>query len=92
MVTAEPGHQAPVGAQLTMEAFDWNGQPVGNMESLEVTGVQHALNPWQFDEPRLVRMCLDVPQDDGFRLSLIAIAATATSRNVQYSTSPLLKP
>ena len=90
MVTSVPGQQAPVGSQLIFNAFDWEGQPVGDLESLEVTGVQNALNPWNFDESRLILMCLDVPQDNGFRLSLIAITTTATSRNVQYSINDLV--
>ncbi len=90
MVTAFPGQAALEGAQLTFQAYDWQGNFVGEPESLEVTGEQYALNPWNFNQPRLIRMCLDLPRDNGFQLSLLAIASKATSRNVQYSTQALI--
>lgn len=94
MVTAQPGESAPNGTRMTFEAFDWQGNFVEEPPSLEVTGEQHALNPWEFSEPRMVKLCLDVPdnQPEGFRLSLMAIAARATSRNVQYYSSVLIRP
>ena len=94
MVTARTGEAAPSGTRMTFEAYDWQGNFVEEPPSLEVTGEQQALNPWKFDEPRLVRMCLDIPGTGGnaFRLSLIAIAARTSSRNVQYSSSALIRP
>ena len=90
MVTTTPEMAAPADTRLTFQVYDWQGQFVDEPPSLEVTGVQHALNPWSFKEPRLVRMCLDVPEDNGFRLSLIAIAASSSRRNVQYSSQALI--
>ena len=94
MVTAQPGESAPSGTKMRFEAYDWHGNFVEEPPSLEVTGTQHALNPWKFSEPRLVKLCLDVPDDQpaGFRLSLISIAARVSSRNVQYSSSALIRP
>ena len=94
MVTAQPGESAPSGTKMSFEAYDWQGNFVDEPPSLEVTGAQHALNPWEFSEPRLVKLCLEVPDDQptGFRLSLISIAARVSSRNVQYSSSALIRP
>ncbi len=94
MVTAQPEEAAPSGTKMTFEAYDWQGNFVEEPPSLEVTGAQHALNPWEFSEPRLVKLCLDVPDDQptGFRLSLISIAARVSSRNVQYYSSALIRP
>ena len=91
MVTATPEMAAPADTRLTFQAYDWQGQFLEEPPSLEVTGLQHALNPWPFTEPRLLRMCLDVPgTGSGFRLSLIAIAARTSSRSVQYSSQVLI--
>lgn len=94
MVTVQPGQAAPSGTRMTFEAFDWQGNLVDEPPSLEVTGSQHALNPWKFSEPRRVKLCLEVPdsQPKGFRLSLISIAARVSSQNVQYSSSALIRP
>ena len=91
MVTATPEMAAPADTRLTFQAYDWQGQFLEEPPSLEVTGVQHALNPWTFTEPRLLRLCLDVPETGSrFRLSLIAIAARTSSRSVQYSSQVLI--
>ncbi len=93
MVTARPNIRAPADTQLTFEAYDWQANLVQRPPSLEVTGAQHALNPWRFDQPRLVRICLDVPgTENDFQLSLIAIAARTSRRNVQYSSQVLMHP
>ena len=93
-VTAQPGEAAPSETRMTFEAYDWQGHFVEEPPSLEVTGEQHALNPWSFSEPRLIKLCLEVPDDQqtNFRLSLISIAARISSRSVQYSSSALIRP
>ena len=93
MVTAQPEEAASNGTKMTFEAYDWQGNLVDEPPGLEVTGVQQALNPWKFSEPRRVKLCLEVPDDQptGFRLSLISIAARVSSRNVQYSSSALIR-
>ena len=94
MVTARAGEAAPSGTRMTFEAYDWQGNFVEEPPSLEVTGEQHALNPWKFGEPRLIKLCLNLPDDQptDFRLSLISIAARISSRSVQYSSSALIRP
>ena len=94
MVTADPGQSAPTGTKLRFQGYSWQGEDLGGLGSLEVTGVQHALTPWKLNEPHLVRLCLDVPADQpkGFRLSLIAITARVSSRNIQYSSTTLIRP
>ena len=92
MVASRPGEAAPQGTELTFEAFDWDGNSLGNLEPLTVTGSQHALNPWKFGEPRLLRICLSTPPNSSFRLSLIAIGAKVTPRSVQYFSQELIRP
>ena len=94
MVTARTEEAAPSGTAMTFEAYDWQGNFVEEPPSLEVTGEQHALNPWSFSEPRLIKLCLKVPvgQPTNFRLSLISIAARISNRSVQYSSRTLIRP
>ena len=93
-VTSQQDQAAPKGTRLQVHAFDWDGQPAEELPPLAVTGEQTALNPWRLDEPRLIRLCLDVPEESGsnFRLALIAIGAKATPRSVQYATESLSSP
>ena len=93
MVTVKPDMAAPPDTRLSFKAYDWQGSPVDlDLPALEVTGEQHALNPWSYTEPRLLRMCLDVPgTGNHFQLSMIAIAARTSSRSVQYSSQVLIR-
>ena len=91
MVTAAPDMPAPAETRLSVQEYDWQGNDLGSLSVLQVTGKHQALNPWTFTEPRLLKMCLEVPDDpNGFRLSMIAIAASTSSRNVQYSSQALI--
>ena len=92
MVTAQVGEAAPPDTRLTFQAYDWQGEFVSEPPSLEVTGEQHGLNPWEFNKPRMVKLCLDAAGDPDFRLSMIAIAAKTSRRSVQYSNSALMQP
>ena len=91
-VTAEPDKPAPPETRLTVQMWDWQGNDLGPLPALKVSGKHHALNPWTFNEPRSLRVCLQAPGKTGFnfRLSMIAIAATTSSRNVQYSAQALI--
>ncbi len=91
-VTAEPGMPAPPETRLSVQAYDWQGNELGSLPALKISGKHHALNPWTFTEPRLLRVCLRAPGNTGFnfQLSMIAIAATTSSRNVQYSAQALI--
>ena len=91
-VTAEPDMPAPPDTRLSVQVQDWQGNDLGPHPALKISGKQHALNPWTFTEPRVLRVCLQAPGNTGFnfRLSMIAIAATTSSRNVQYSAQALI--
>ena len=85
-VTTEPGLGAPAGTQLHFRAFDLDGNLNGDLPSLEVTGEQSAIFPWDLNEPTIVEMCLDAPgTDSDFQLSTIAIGILQTGNNVQWS-------
>ncbi len=96
MVTVQPGQDAPPGTELDFTVYEWDGpRLLGAHEGdMEITGEQHALNPWGFSGPRTIRICLWIPDDQpkDFRLSLIAIGARTSSRSVQYYTSDLIRP
>ena len=85
-VTTEPGLRARAGTQLHFRAFDLEGNFTGDLPSLEITGQQSAMFPWELPEPTIVEMCLDVPgTDSDFQLSTVAIGVLQTSNNVQWS-------
>ena len=74
-VTAEPERGAPAGTRLYFRSFDLKGNPTAESPgSLEITGEQAASFPWNFQEPTILEMCLDVPEENSdFELSTIAI-------------------
>ena len=85
-VNTEPGLSAPAGTQLHFRTFDLEGNLTGDLPSLEVTGEQSAMFPWDLQEPTIVEMCLDVPgTDSDFQLSTIAIGVLQKGNNVQWS-------
>ncbi len=85
-VTTEPGLSAPAGTQLHIRAFDLEGNQPGDLPSLEITGEQSAMFPWEHQEPTIVEMCLDVPgTGSDFQLSTIAIGILQKGNNVQWS-------
>ena len=85
-VTADPEQSAPAGTQLHFRAFDLEGTPTGNPSSREITGEKTASFPWDFQEPTILEMCLEVPEEDSpFRLSTIAIGIVDKGGNVQWS-------
>ena len=85
-VTTDPGLSAPSGTQLHFRAFDLDGNLTGDLPSLEVTGEQSAMFPWDLQEPTIVEMCLDVPgTDSDFQISTIAIGILQKGNNVQWS-------
>ena len=84
-VTAQPGQSAPPGTRLRFAEFDLKGNFIGGLPSLEISGRHQALSPWEFDQPTIIQMCLDVPGTSDFQL---AVAATGTMDNgtkVQFS-------
>ena len=86
-VTAEPERGAPAGTRLHFRSFDLKGNPTAESPgSLEITGEQAASFPWNFQEPTILEMCLDVPEENSdFELSTIAIGIVQKGGNVQWS-------
>ena len=86
-VTAEPERGAPAGTRLYFRSFDLKGNPTAESPgSLEITGEQAASFPWNFQEPTILEMCLDVPEENSdFELSTIAIGIVQKGGNVQWS-------
>ena len=86
-VTAEPERGAPAGTRLYFRSFDLKGNPTAESPgSLEITGEQAASFPWNFQEPTILKMCLDVPEENSdFELSTIAIGIVQKGGNVQWS-------
>ena len=91
-VTTEPGLGAPAGTQLHLQAFDLEGNPVESPPSMEVSGAQTASFPWSFQEPTILKMCLEVPDPDSqFQLSTIAIGVVQKGNSVQWSDEPAVE-
>ena len=92
-VTSRKGVPAPSGTQLTFKAYTWQGAEAESLSAIPVTGRKTALNPWELEEPRMVEICLDIPEPDSlFRLAIIAVGAKATLGKVQYFTEDLIEP
>ena len=85
-VTAGPGQSAPPGTRLRFAEFDLEGNLVGSLGSLDVSGQHRATSPWALDRPATIQMCLDVPGASDFRLAVDAMGATAGGARVQFST------
>lgn len=82
-VTAQPGSAAPAGTELRFRAFDLTGKLTGNSSSLAVSGARHSSEPWQFDQPRIIEMCLEIPGTSNFQTALMAFGSKATSGKTQ---------
>ncbi len=83
-VTAEPGQSAPPGARLDFQAFDLEGNPIGALPGLDISGEYRALSPWAFDRPTTIEMCLDVAGNSDFRLAVAAIGSKAAGGAMQF--------
>ena len=91
-VTTEPNVGAPTGTQLHFQAFDLEGNPIEKPPSMKVTGAQTASFPWSFQEPTILKMCLEVPDPESpFQLSTIAIGVVQKGNNVQWSDEPAVE-
>ena len=84
LVTAEPGGAAPPGTRLHARAFDLEGNFMGGLASLEVSGSHQVLPRWNLGSPRIIELCLDVPGESGFRLAATVIGSKAAGGRVQY--------
>ena len=66
-VTAQPGSAAPAGTALRFRAFDLNGRLTGSPSSLTLSGARDSSQPWEFDQPRIIEMCLEIPGTSNFQ-------------------------
>lgn len=82
-VTSQPGSVAPAGTTLRFRTFDVNGRLSGSSSSLAVSGARNSSEPWAFDEPRIIEMCLDIPGTSNFQTALMAFGSKATRGNTQ---------
>ena len=86
VVAGEPGQAAPHGTNLRFRAFDLDGNLIGQPPALAVSGLHDPQFPWDFDQPTVIEMCLQVPgSQNDFRLSVIAVGITETENNIQWS-------
>ncbi len=96
VVAGEPGQSAPPGTELRYRTFDLDGNLIGEPGGLPVSGRHHPQFPWDFSEPTIIEMCLQVPEgQNDFRASIIAVGITETGNNIQWSDEILvdsLKP
>lgn len=82
-VTSQPGSAAPAGTALRFRTFDMNGRLSGSSSSLAVSGARNSSEPWAFDQPRIIEMCLEIPGTSNFQTALMAFASKTTSRKTQ---------
>ena len=82
-VTTQPGGAAPAGTILKFRTFDVTGKLSGSPSSLTVSGARHSSEPWEFDQPRIIEMCLEVPGTSNFQAAVMAFGSKATSRKTQ---------
>lgn len=77
-VTAQPGDAAPAGTALRFRAFDLTGKLTGGPSSLTLSGARHSSEPWEFDHPRIIEMCLEIPGTSSFQTALMPFGSKAT--------------
>ena len=96
VVAGEPGQAAPPGTELRYRSFDLDGNLIGEPGGLPVSGEHQPKFPWDFSEPAIIEMCLQVPEGQSdFRASVIAVGITETANRIQWSDENLvdsLKP
>ena len=82
-VTAQPGSAAPDGTTLRFRAFDLTGKLTGSPSGLSLSGARHSAEPWEFDQPRIIEMCLEIPGTSNYQTALMAFGSKATSVRTQ---------
>ena len=89
-VTAQPNHPPPPGTRLEVQAFDLEGNFIGKLPGLEITGAQQVLPAGEFDRPTIIESCLTVPGTGSpFRLAATPIGSKTTGSGVQYGVESL---
>ena len=89
VVTADPGGAAPPGTRLEARALDLEGNFIGSLASLEVSGSHQVLPRWNLPRPTIIELCLDVPGESGFRLAATVIGSKAAGSGAQYYSESL---
>lgn len=90
LVTAHPNLAAPPGTRLEMRSFDLNGNFIGKLPGVEVSGVHGVLSAGEFHRPTMIEACLNVPgTGNAFRLAVTAIGSKETGDAVQYGAERL---
>ncbi len=90
LVTAHPNLVAPPGTRLEMRSFDLNGNFIGKLPSVEVSGVQGVLSAGEFHLSTMIEACLNVPgTGNAFHLAVTAIGSKTAGGEVQYGTERL---
>ena len=84
-VTVRPGGGAPGGTRLHFRSFDGEGSFVGVPAGVVLTGAQGLFWPWEFSEPRIMEMCLEVPGVSNFQAAVTAISSEDSGSTEQYA-------
>ena len=85
-VTTRPEGAVPTGARLRFQTYDLNGNSLGGLPSLEISGKHEIRSFPEFKQPRIIQICLDVPGTSTFELSLTPIGTKSSGIRVQYAT------
>ena len=90
LVTAHPDLEAPPGTRLEMRSFDLNGNFIGKLPGVEVSGVQGILSVGKLQRPTKIEACLNVPgTGNAFHLAVTAIGSKTAGGEVQYGSERL---
>ena len=84
-VSAQPGGAAPAGTRFRFRAFDAEGGFISAPEEVALSGAQEIVWPWEFGEPRILEMCLEVPGASNFRAAVMPIGSKSSGSRVQYA-------
>ena len=84
VVGAEPGGAAPPGTRLEARAYDLEGNFMGRLASLEVSGGHQVLPRWNLTRPTIIELCLDAPGASNFRLAATAVGSKTAGSGAQY--------
>ena len=85
MEPAQPGETAPAGTRLRFRSFDAGGGFIGAPAEVALTGAQGLFWPWEFSQPRIIEMCLEVPGASNFQAAVLAIGSAASGSREQYA-------
>ena len=83
--SSQPGRAPPHGARLALRAFGMDGALLGTLPDLPLSGTPQLLWPWDFPQPRILELCLDLPGSGPFQAALLPLAAAG---RLQYAAQP----